>query len=156
VRRRKGLHLKGGADRTGDPIWTNAVFHAMHVILSLKLGDHKGLTLFIHGRLPKRTLLVVLPVILIQIPSRASLSPVPAHCGVQSGTSWCCPAAASGTPAPGTQFRETQYRFCTFCFVSLIINTISIISVISKNFLYSICKSLLFPPFPFLWWEGGG
>jgi len=73
-------HLQGGVDRTGDPILTNEVFHAMHVILSLKLGDHKGLTLFVHGCLLKRTLLVVLPVILIQIPICASQSPVPAHC----------------------------------------------------------------------------
>jgi len=64
-------------DRTGDLIVTNAIFHALHVILSLKPGDHEGLTLFIHGQLLKRTLLVVLPVILMQIPIRAFLSPVP-------------------------------------------------------------------------------
>jgi len=51
----------------------------MHAVLSLKLGGHEGLTLFIHGRLLKRTLLIVQPVILIQIPIRAFLSPVPAH-----------------------------------------------------------------------------
>jgi len=59
---------------------TNKVFHAMHVILRLKLGDHEGLALFVHSRLLKRTLLVVLPAILIQIPIRAFLSPVPIHC----------------------------------------------------------------------------
>jgi len=65
---------------------TNTVFHAMHVILSLKLGDHEGLGLFVHGQLPKRTLLLVLPVILIQIPICASLSPLPVYWGIKSGT----------------------------------------------------------------------
>jgi len=50
--------LQGGVDKTGDPILTNEVFHAIHIILSLKLGDHEGLTFFVHGRLLKRTLLV--------------------------------------------------------------------------------------------------
>jgi len=80
VRSCKTLHLRGGVDRTGDPILTNKLFHAMHVILSLKLGDHEGLALFVHGRLLKRTLLVVLPAILIQIPICAFLGPVPVHC----------------------------------------------------------------------------
>jgi len=137
VRSQKGSYLQGGADRTGDLILTNTVFHAtgdpdgtrthnpqpgtvadrplnilntdvptnevfhaMHVILSLKLGDHEGLALFIHGCLLKKTLLVVLPVILIQIPIHTFLSPVPACCRGQSGTSWCCLAAAGGMPAP--------------------------------------------------------
>jgi len=52
----------------------------MNIVLSLKLGDHKVLALFAHGRILKRTLLDVLPAILVQIPIRASLSPVPAHC----------------------------------------------------------------------------
>jgi len=39
VRSHKGSHLWGGVDRTGDPIVTNALFHAMYVILSLKLRD---------------------------------------------------------------------------------------------------------------------
>jgi len=77
----------------------------MHIMLSLKLGDHEGLAFFVHGRLLKRILLPVLPAVLIQILIRASLSPVPVYCGVQSGTAWCCPAAAGGTPAPGTQLR---------------------------------------------------
>jgi len=128
VRSRKGSYLWGRVDRTGDLILVKEVFHAMHVILGLKLGDYEGLTLFVHGRLLKRILLVVLPVILIQIPIRASLSPFPAHCKVQSGTSWCCLAAAGGTSVPGTQLRETQYQFCIFYVVSLIIRTISVIS----------------------------
>jgi len=59
VRSWKGSYLRGGGDRTGDPIVTNAVFHAKHVILSLKLGCHGGLALFVHDRLLKRTLLNV-------------------------------------------------------------------------------------------------
>jgi len=129
----KGLYSRGGAGWTGDLVLTNEVFHAMHVILRLTLGDHEGLALFIHGCLLKRTLLVVLPVILIQIPIRASLSPVPAHCRGQFRAAWCCPAAAGGMPAPGSQLRETQYRFCIFYINSLIINIISISSVISKT-----------------------
>jgi len=86
--------LQEGVDRTGDPILTNAVFDAMHIILSLKLGDHEGLALFVHDRLLKTTLLVALPTILIQIPICAFLSPVPVCCGGQSRTSRCCLAAA--------------------------------------------------------------
>jgi len=134
VRSGKGLHLQGEEDRTGDLILTNAVFHPMHVILSLKLGDHEGLTLFIHGHLLKRALLVVLPAILIQISICASLSPVPAHCRGQSGTAWCCLAAVGRTSAPGTQLRETQFWFCMFCIISLIIHIITTVSVISKIF----------------------
>jgi len=55
---------------------TSEIFHDMHVILSLKLGYHKGLTLSVHGQLLKRTLLVVLPAIMIQIPICAFLNPV--------------------------------------------------------------------------------
>ena len=128
MRSRKGSHSQGGADRTGDPTLTKALFHAMHAMLSLKLGGHEGLALFVHGRLLKRTLLVVQPVILIQIPIRAFLSPVPAHCRVQSGTSRCCLAAAGGTPASGTQLRETAYQSRIFGLISLIINISSIIS----------------------------
>jgi len=128
VSSRKGLHLQGGADRTGDPILTNAVFHVTHTILSLKLGNHKGLALFIHGKLLKWTWLAALPAVLVPIPIRAFLSPVPACCGVQSRTAWCCPAAAGGT-----QLQETQCRLCIFSIISLIINIISIIGVISKT-----------------------
>jgi len=59
-----------GVDRTSDLILIGEVFHAMHVILHLKLGNHKGLALQ----------LLVLPVILIQIPIHAFLSPFPAYC----------------------------------------------------------------------------
>ena len=132
-------HLRGGVNTTGDPILTSVVFHAMHVILSLKLGEHEGLAVFVHGGLLKRTLLIVLPEILIQILTRVFRSPVPACCQGQRGTSWCCPAAAGGTPAPGTQLQESQYRFCIFYIVSLIIiNIISIICVISNTILYSV------------------
>ena len=75
----KGPRLQGGADRTGDPILTSEVFHAMHITLSLKLRDHESLGLSVHGRLLKRTLLVVLPVILIQILIHAFLSLVPVY-----------------------------------------------------------------------------
>jgi len=34
--------------------------------------------------------------------------------------------------AHGTQLWETQYQFCIYCFISLIVNVISITSVISK------------------------
>jgi len=53
----KESHLQGGVDRRGDPTLTSEVFHAMHIILSLKLGVHEALALFIHGQLLKRTLL---------------------------------------------------------------------------------------------------
>ena len=149
----KGLYFRGVADKTGDLILTKEVFHAMHVILSLMLGDHEGLALFFHSRLLKRTLLVVPPAILIQIPICASLSSVPAQCRVQPRTSWCCPAAAGGTPAPGTQLRDTQCWFCIFCSISLIINIISVISKTSYTQFVSL--SLTFPPFPFLWWGVG-
>jgi len=122
------LYLRGGAGRTGDPVLTSEVLHAM---LSLKLWDHEGLALFIHGPLLKRMLLLVLPAILSQILICASRTPAPVYCRVQSGTAWCCPAAAGRTPAPGTQPWETQCWFCVFCFISL--NIISIINVISKT-----------------------
>jgi len=72
----------------------------MHITLSLKLGDHEGLALLVHGQLLKRNLLIVLPAILIQILILAFLTPVPAHCRVQSGTAWCCLAVAVWMPAP--------------------------------------------------------
>jgi len=75
----EGVILARRAERTGDPILTNVVFHAVYIVLSLKLGDHEGLAVFFHGYLLKRTLLIVLPAILIQILICASLSPVPAH-----------------------------------------------------------------------------
>jgi len=134
MRSRKVSHLQRGADRTGDPILTNAIFYAMHVILSLKLEDHRDLALFIHGQLLKMTLFVVLPAILIQIPIRASLSPVPVCCWGQSETSWCCLAAAGGTPVPCTQPQETPCQFCTFYLICLNMNIISVISKASFIF----------------------
>jgi len=113
VRSRKGLYLRGGADRTGDPILTNEVFHATRVILSLKLGDHEGLALFVHGRLLKKTLLIVLPAILIQIPIHAFVSPVPVYCQRQSGTAWCCLAAADRMPAPNSRKLSTGFVYFT-------------------------------------------
>jgi len=59
VRSHKGLHVQGGADRTGGLILNNVVFHAIHITLTLKLGDHEGLS--VHGWLLKRTLLVCGP-----------------------------------------------------------------------------------------------
>jgi len=114
---------------------TSEVLHAMHVIFSLKLGDHEGLAVFIHGWLLQRTLLTVLPAILIQVPIHAFLSPFSAYCCQgQPGTAWCCLADAGGIPAPSTRLQETQYRFCIFCIISLIINILSLISVVSKTF----------------------
>jgi len=105
--------LQAGVDRTGDPILTNEVFQAMHAILSLKLGDHEGLTLFIHDWLQK-TLLVVLPAVLTQIPIRAFLTPVLVYCRGQSGTSWCCLAAAGGTPLPAPNSGTLSISFIYF------------------------------------------
>ena len=59
---------------------TNMECHAVHVILNLKLGNHEGLAFFVHGCLLKRTMLVVLPVILIQVLIRAPLRPAPVCC----------------------------------------------------------------------------
>jgi len=140
----EGSCLQGGADKTDDPILTREVCHAMHIILGLKLGDHQGLTLFIQGQLLKRTLLLVLPEILIRI--HAFLSPIPAYRGVQPGTSWCCPAAAGPTPAPGTQLQETQHPYFALLSVLLVL--------LVKLFYYLICTSLcLFLLLP--WWESG-
>jgi len=109
MRSHEGLYLQGRADRTGHPILTGAVFGAIHVILSLKLGDHEGLALFVHDRLLKRTLLLVLPSFLIQIPTCAFLSPVHIYWRVQSGTSWCLPGSCwRDASTHGTQLRETQ------------------------------------------------
>jgi len=106
----------------------------MNIILSWKLGDHKGLAPFIYGQLLKRTLFVVLPAILIQIPIHAFLSPVPVCWRGQPRKSWCCLADAGGMPVPGIRLQETQYLFCIICIIWLIINIISIISAISKTF----------------------
>ena len=56
-----------------------------------------------------------------------------------------------GSCSCNTQLWETQYWFCIFCFISLIINIFGIISVISKAFFYIPFVSLsLFLLFPFL------
>jgi len=145
VRSRKASHLQGGVDRTGDPILTSEVFHVTHVTLSLKLGDHEGLALFAHGWLLKRTLLLVLPTILIQIPICAFLSPVPIYWGVQPGTCRCCPAAA-GAPAPNS--RKLSVGFEYFALFLLSLTLLALLVLLVKLFLYSICKSLFpFPPF---------
>jgi len=115
-------------DRTGDPIVTNALIYAVHIMLSSKLGDHEGLTLFVHSRLLKSTLLVVLPTILIQNPIHMFLSPVPAHCQVQSGASGAAWQLLVGRQRPGTQLRETQCQFCVFCIIFLIISKAVLIS----------------------------
>ena len=86
----------------------------MHVILSLKLGDHEGLALFIRGRLLKRTLLLVLPAILMQILIRAFLSPVPVYCRCQAGTARCCPAAAGGPKRPAPDAEKIGVSFVYF------------------------------------------
>jgi len=49
-------------------------------MLSLKLEDQECLGLSVHGWLLKRTLLIVLPAILIQILIRTFLNPVPVYC----------------------------------------------------------------------------
>ena len=41
----KETYLQRVADRTGDPILTSWVFHAIRVILRLKLRDQEGLSL---------------------------------------------------------------------------------------------------------------
>jgi len=71
------VYVQGGVDRTGNSILSNELFHAMDIILSLKLRDGEGLAFFICGQLLKRTLLFVLPEVLIQILNSAFLSPVP-------------------------------------------------------------------------------
>jgi len=150
VRNHKGSHLWGGADRTGDPILTNVAFHAMHIILSLKLGDHEGLALFVHGCLLKRTLLTVLPVILIRVLIRAFLSPVPVYCRIQSGTSWCCPAGRQRL-APSSGKLSVGFLY----FVSFLLLLILLV-LLEELFSFPICESLsLFLLFPFCWWEGG-
>jgi len=66
-------------DRKGDSILTREVFNARHVILSLKLVNHKGLTLFCLCLVSEEDLDVVLPATLIQTPVCAFLNPVPIY-----------------------------------------------------------------------------
>jgi len=49
MRSHKVLYLQGGSARTGEPILTNGIFHAIPIIFSLKLGDHEDLAVFVHG-----------------------------------------------------------------------------------------------------------
>jgi len=137
VRRWKGWYLQGGADGTGVLILTSEVFHAMHVILSLKLGDHDGLDLFVHGRLLRSTLLVVLPTALIQIPTHTSLSPVPVCCWGQSRTSWCCLAAAGGMPAPQHPTPgKSVLVFIHFALFLLLLILLVLLMLLVKHFSY--------------------
>ena len=150
MRSHKGSFLQKGADRTGDATLTNKVFHAMHVIPSLKLGHHKSLTLFLYGRLLKRTLLVVLPAILIQMSICAFPSLVPVCGRGQSGTAWCYPASAGGMPVPkALNSGKLSIDFVHFV-LFLIFSIILVLSVfLVKLILYSICKYLsLFLLFP--------
>jgi len=104
----------------------------MHIILSLKLGDHEGLPLLVHGQLLKRTLFIVLPANLTQILIGAFLSPVPVS--AESGLGLCGAAwqLLVGHQHPRTQLWKTQYRFCIFHIISVIINISNVISAISK------------------------
>jgi len=42
VRSREGSHARGGADRTGDLVLANVIFHAVPVTLGLELGITRG------------------------------------------------------------------------------------------------------------------
>ena len=127
----KDSYLQTRLDRTSDPVFTSEVFHPIQVILSLNLGDHEGFTLFVLRWLLKRTLLIVLPVILIQILIQAFLNPVPIFCWVHPRTSGCLPGSCWHNARPrSTQFWEAQYQFCIYC-------TSPIISIISKAVLIS-------------------
>ena len=134
MRSHKGLHLQGGVDRTGDPILTNEVFHGSACHTRFTAEGHKDLALFVHDQLLKRTLLLVLPEILIQIPVRAFLSPVPVYCWSQSGTSWYLPGICrqgASTPAPSSR---KVYWVLYILFFSLIINIVSVLSVFNVKF----------------------
>ena len=100
--------MQGWADRTGDPILTSEVFHAMHVILSLKLGDHEGLTLDSEQYIPESRFC------LLQSPVQGFLV-----------LAW---QPLVGHHHPSTQLQETQYRFYVFFLISLILSTINVIS----------------------------
>jgi len=86
----------------------------MPVLLSLKLGDQESLGRSVHRQLLKRTLILVLPVILIQIQICAFLNSVPIYWGILSRTSWCCLAVAGGTPVPVAP--NSWKLYILFCF----------------------------------------
>jgi len=100
----------------------------MHVILSLKLGDHKGLALLIHVHLLKRTLLVALPAILIQIPIGALPSLVPVCCRGHCRASWCCPAAVAGPNS-----RKLSVSFVYFVLFLLLILLVILVKLLIFN-----------------------
>jgi len=54
---------------------------------------------------------------------------------------------------PGTQFQETPYQFCMFRIISLIINIISIVSIMSKTF---YIKFVSLSPFSSFFPSSGG
>ena len=143
MRSRKASHLQGGADRTSDPILTNAVFHTIHVILNLKLGDHEGLTFFIHGQLVQRALLLVLPAILIQIPIRVFLSPIPVYAEASPGlpvAAWQVLAHNSGKLSVGL-----------VCFVLFLILLVLLVLLVKlwwggQRLIESICHAVYCRP----------
>lgn len=107
---------------------TNEVFHAMHVILSLKLRD-EGFDLFIHGwhlKMPVALFAILIPVcafLNVQFPSTAESGP---------GLPGVCIAAASTTASHAAQnsmiMCESPCWFWIFCFISIISSVISNIS----------------------------
>jgi len=129
VRSRKGLYLWGGVDKTGDPILTTEVFHAVHITLSLSWGIMRAslsssMVVFCRG-----------PCSLFYLRSWYRFQSV--HPWVQflptaesspglPGASW---QLLAGQQRPSTQLRGTQYLFCIFYLISL-----NIISVIKKTF----------------------
>lgn len=92
----KGLYLCEGVDR-----WPKIDRWGIpsHTHQSLKLGDHKGLTLFFHGWHPWGIRPILLPLVLICI----FLNPVPVCFWVQYSTSQCLPFSTSGARHHGTQ-----------------------------------------------------
>ena len=119
---------------------TNEVFHAMHVITLFKAGESRGFhfssSMASFSREP------------------CSLSCLPSWSRFQSVHSWVpfLPTAKAILGLPGAAWQllvghhHPVPNSGKLSVISLIINMISIISVMSKTF----------PPFPFLWWEGGG
>ena len=70
----------------------------------------------------KRTLLIVLPVILINIPVSAFLNPVSTYCWGQSGTSWRCLATADGTHQPRAPIsRKLRISFVYFALLLVLL-----------------------------------
>jgi len=119
----------------------------MPTVLSSKLGDREGLALSVHSWLLKRTLLVVLTEILIQILIHASLIPVPVYCWGQPATSRCCLAAAGRTPAPtAPNSGKLSIGFVYFVLFLLLLILLVLLVLLVKVFKYSFCKFLSFIP----------